>query len=497
MANRDGAASVGGSGRGGSSGHRAGRKRRSGARRVVLVAGSVLAVLTLIGVGVVGFAWWKWNGFDRVSVDLDDASSNAPQNFLFVGSDSRENISAEDPDAGGFLDGEFGGKRSDTVMVARIDPGAGTMSLLSIPRDLWLPIGVGGEFGEGRINAAYGEGPQVLVDTIATNLGIEINHYVEVDFRGFKGLVDALGGIPLYFDLPMYDEYTGLDIPEAGCVVMSGDQALAFARARHVQVQNPDGEWVSDFTADLGRITRQQLFMRKALDKASSLGLTDVGKLNKLSDVAADNVSFDPGLSLGDAVSLGRKFAAFAGDQLKTYQLPTVDYETSDGSAVLQIDPVAAAPILDIFRGVVQPATPAPGDGVALTPAQVTVSVLNGTGIDGQASEAAAVLGEHGFALGPVGDAGESVSRTRLVYGTGHLAAAQLVQSMLVGGAQLVEDPTVTTGVDLVTGSDFGGISAVTTTTTAPADPTNPAEVTTTTHVGFIPEAPPPGLECR
>ena len=133
-----------------------------------------------------------------------------------------------------------------------------------------------------------------------------------------------------------------------------------------------------------------------------------MGKLNKLTDVAADNVSFDPGLSLGDAVSLGRKFAAFAGDQLKTYQLPTVDFETSDGSAVLQIDPVAAAPILDIFRGVVQPATPATDDGVALTPAQVTVSVLNGTGIDGQASSVAESLRAIGFQVPDVGNAPEA-----------------------------------------------------------------------------------------
>ncbi|MPY93303.1 MAG: hypothetical protein GEV08_09620 [Acidimicrobiia bacterium] len=497
MANPYGATTPGpGRGRGG---RRKGKRRRSTAQRVVMVAGAVLAVLTLAGASVVGVAWWKWRGFDRVDVELDDVGSSEPVNFLFVGSDSRDAINPDDPDAGGFLDGEFGGKRSDTVMVARVDPGSGAVALLSIPRDLWLPIGAAGEYGEGRINAAYAEGPQVLVDTISANLGLPINHYVEVDFRGFKGLVDALGGIPLYFDQPMWDEYTGLDITEPGCVVLNGDQALAFARARHVEVLTEDG-WVSDYTADLGRITRQQLFLRKALDKASSLGLGDVGKLNSLADVAKDNVSFDPGLSLTDAVRLGRKFSGFAGDQLQTFSLPTLDHTTDDGSAVLVLDAVAAEPVLSIFRGLTPIGGPAPGDGApALTPAQVAVSVMNGTGIDGQASEAGDLLTTHGFAVAEVGDAGESTARSRLRFGSGQRAAAELVASVLVGGAELVEDPSVGQGVVLVTGSDFAGVTSVPE-TTLPPEVEGPAgadgATRTTTHVGFAPEPPPPGVSC-
>lgn len=500
MANPYGASTAGRGGgpSGGRRGRRKAHRQRSTAQRVVLVAGSVFAVLTLVGVSIVGFAWWKWQGFDRVDVELSEAESNEPVNFLFVGSDSRDAINPDDPDAGGFLDGEYGGQRSDTVMVARVDPGTGSAALLSIPRDLWLPIGTAGEYGEGRINAAYAEGPQVLVDTIETNLGLPINHYIEVDFRGFKGLVDALGGIPLYFDQPMWDEYTGLDIPEPGCVVMDGDQALAFARARYVQVLTEDG-WAEDYTADLGRITRQQLFMRKALDKASSLGLSDVGKLNSLADVAASNVSFDPGLSLTEAVRLGRKFSSFAGDQLVTFALPTLDYTTSGGSAVLVLDPTGAEPILSIFRGLTPISGPGAGDA-ALAPAQVALSVLNGTGIDGQAGEAGDLLAAHGFPIAQVGDAGESVSRTRLRYGTGQVASAELVASVLVGEVEVVEDASVGDGVVLVTGSDFAGVTAV-------PEPTVPdvvedgtgagvAEVTTTTRIGFAPEPPPPGVDC-
>jgi hypothetical protein len=108
------------------------------------------------------------------------------------------------------------------------------------------------------------------------------------------------------------------------------------------------------------------------------------------------------------------------------------------------------------------------------------------------------MLSARGFVVAQVGDAGESVARSRLRYGTGQLAAAELVASVLVGGVEMVEDASVGQGVVLVTGSDFAGVTAAPETTlpveTAPAVP---GEVTTTTHVGFVPEDPPPGVECR
>ena len=115
------------------------------------------------------------------------------------------------------------------------------------PRDLWIPMADTGQ--NDRINAAYGRGRQVLVDTIRKDFGIEINNYIEVDFGGFKGLVDAIGGVPMYFSTPMRDTHTGLDIPEAGCVNLDPQQALDFARSRYLEYQDSRGRWQTDPSA--------------------------------------------------------------------------------------------------------------------------------------------------------------------------------------------------------------------------------------------------------
>ena len=356
-------------------------------------------------------------------------------------------------------------------MVARVDPRAEKIAVLSIPRDLYVTI-AGGDHQD-RINTAYSEGPQTLIDTVSQTLGIPVNHYVEVDFRGFQSVVDVLGGVPMYFDQPMRDEWTGLDISEPGCVVLKGPQALAFSRARNVEVYD-GSEWVGDPTADLGRITRQQLFMRRALDKARSLGLTDVLKINRLMDVATKSISFDPGLSITSSIGLIRHFAGAAGDPMVGYSLPAEPFSTEDGASVLELDVAAAQPTLDIFRGL----APMPGTGPAagvggdgeVAPSTVEVTVLNGTGIDGQAGVAAEGLRGFGFSVGSVGDAGTAAqTHTALHYAPGQRAAADLVAGSLRGAAELVEDDTATSGVVLVTGADFAGVYQ------------RPAEETTTT----------------
>ena len=217
--------------------------RRSSGQRLILATGIVLVACLFLGAGAVWFVTSKLNNFDRIDVAVDAAVKGGPENYLLVGSDSRDGISEDDPDAGGFLDGGYGGGRSDTIMVARVDPAAEKIAVLSIPRDLYVTI-AGGDHQD-RINTAFAESPQTLVDTVSQTLGIPLNHYVEVDFRGFQSVVDTLGGVPMYFDQPMRDEWTGLDVSEPGCVVLKGPQALAFSRARHVEVYD-GSEWVSD-----------------------------------------------------------------------------------------------------------------------------------------------------------------------------------------------------------------------------------------------------------
>ena len=96
-------------------------------------------------------------------------------------------------------------------MIMRVDPTTDTVDMVSLPRDLWVPIAGTGE--SQRINTAYSsdDGRQRLIDTIQQDFGIPINHYIEVDFKGFQGVVDAIGGVPMYFDEPMRDDNSGLE----------------------------------------------------------------------------------------------------------------------------------------------------------------------------------------------------------------------------------------------------------------------------------------------
>lgn len=468
---------------------------RSWAQRFVIAFGAVLAVLSLLGALVVGVVWWRFGSFDRIDLDLaPNTTADKPLNFLVVGSDSRENISEDDPDAGAFLGEEVGGKRTDTIIVLRVDPAAKSISLLSIPRDLWVPLN--GTGPNDRINTAFAEGgAQELINTVQSVLRIDINHYVEVDFKGFKSLVDTVGGVPLYFDRAMYDENSGLNITEPGCVTLDGQQALAFARSRHLVYFNEEsGEYEEDLTADLGRITRQQLFLRRVMDKVASLGLTDVTKLNRLVNVATDNVTFDDNLSTGDLVDLARQFSSLGSEAMQSYALPTDLTETPEGASVVVLREADAQATLDVFRGVA-PAAASTTAPAALSPSQVAVSVLNGTGVPGQAGDAASGLEAIGFAVAQVGNtpqAGET--RTTVRYAPASAAAAQLVASYLQPGVNLVEDGTVGSGVVLVTGADWVGITVPEVVDTgAAADP----EATTTTVVGVTPPGvPPPGVIC-
>ena len=218
----------------------------------------------------------------------------------------------------------------------------------------------------------------MLTATIEDNFGITINHYVEVNFAGFKQIVDAMGGIPLYFDTPMYDNNSGLNVTKAGCVTMNGTQALAFARARHLHyIQN--GVDTLDGTSDLGRISRQQLLIRKAIPRAESKGLTDPIALNDLIGSTVHNITLDKGLGAGTLLDLASRFRHFDSQHLLSYSVPTTRYFTPGGADVLILDTAKATKTLALFR-----------DGSTSAESGVNVQVLNGSGVAKQAANVAA-----------------------------------------------------------------------------------------------------------
>jgi len=300
---------------------------------------------------------------------IDDAGLGPTtiENYLIVGSDSRADVNPDDLDAGAIGNAqEVTGQRSDTIMILRFDPSTNTSSLLSLPRDLWLPIA--GTDGKGKINGAFSKGKAVLISTIQADFGIPIHHYVEVNFEGFKSLVDAMGGVSLSFDVPSRDTTTGFEVLEPGCVTLDGTQALAFARSRHFQTFT-DGKWREDPRADLGRIARQQAFLQQAFKKA----LTTLANPTALSDLihaTTDNVTVDGQIDLLGLVNRLRKLG---NGGVHTWTVPAHN-DSAAGQSVLIVDEAQAQPIIDYFKSVgPEPAEPAPtpGNAVPLAPAPV------------------------------------------------------------------------------------------------------------------------------
>ena len=246
-----------------------GAARSSIARR--LLAGVGIFAVTALAVGTAGTAHLAatLGSVERAETGQALTAKEEPgaiENYLLVGSDTRQGADPNSEDFGAIgSEGAAPGRRSDTMMVLRFDPKTGAAAILSIPRDLWVPIA--GTDEENRINSAYTKGNDVLIETVEQNFGIPINHFVDVDFYGFKDLVDALGGVTIFFDLPTRDKNTGLMIEEPGCVTLDGINALRYVRSRHFQ-QELNGKWREDESSDFGRISRQQDFIRKAAAKA-------------------------------------------------------------------------------------------------------------------------------------------------------------------------------------------------------------------------------------
>ncbi len=423
------------------------RRRRSWRQRTLIGLGVVTSVSCLAAAGIIGYARYRFEQIPRYGdITLASAATGDPQNFLIVGSDSREQLDADATDADAFFDGsEPGGQRSDTVVVARVEPDAERVKLLSIPRDLWLPIA--GTDSEDRINTAYSDGRQVLVDTIEESLGIPVNHYIEVDFSGFQRLVEAIDGVPMWFDTAMRDQHTGLVVNGAGCVTLDGRQALALARSRSLEYVE-DGDWNTDPTGDLGRIARQQQLMVEAVRRAVSLDLTSASRFNEMIDIGVDSVGLDEGLGFDDLAGLALRFRSIGEDTVINRTLPVEDYTTDGGAAVLRIVEPDADAVLSEFRG---------HSTADYTPGLVQVKVINGSGAEGQAEAVGEALDTVGFQFtGTENLDGLPLAVTQVHFAPGEIVAADVVARHLTNPPELVENADVEAGtVVVVTGMDF------------------------------------------
>jgi LCP family protein required for cell wall assembly len=477
------------------------RSRRTWLQRFVLTGG-VLSTLALTGSAAgLTYLYRKLEKIPRVELSrvLDEATtSSGPQNYLVVGVDSAARTSADDPIRVGRGDESL----TDTIMVVRIDPDTQEASILSIPRDLWVTYGDG---GEGKINAAFrraGFKPDMLIGIINSYLGIPIHHYIQVDLAGFLELVDAVDGVPIYFPLPARDKNSGLAVLETGCVTLDRDQAIGYVRSRHYEeLFQGDGtrerDWRPDNKNDFGRIERQQTFIRSALERAISRGGRNPGTMNRLIDVALRSVVIDDELSAGALLNLGKTFRQFDPNSINNATLPTVGKKIGDADAQIMKE-AEAEPILARFR---DPVASTSGDGATLVPQSVRITILNGTEVRGQAAAAGEALTGVGFTVLGAADAqGEDrgLAQTVVRYPEGSRAGAELVARWLGADVKLVEVPAAevnaAAGIEVITGADWTGIlsepkdpppSTTTTTSTAPdSDDDEDADRATTTTAG-------------
>lgn len=401
-------------------------------------------------------------------------------NFLLIGSDTRAFVNNEDQ-ASQFGDAQSqGGQRSDTIMVAHVEPSSQQTFVVSFPRDTMVNIP---DHGRDRINAAYAiGGPQLLIDTLDANFGIKINHYVEVDFKSFQAVVDTIGNVKVYLPGRVRDEETGLHTPfGAGCYPLDGGAALAYVRSRTMQIFDPNGPIVDengdhwrllDVRADLDRIPRQQAFIRKLAGLAISKSLGDPFLAVDLADNVLKYVTVDQNLGRDEVNSLIRAFKTVNVNDPSSLEMITLPVAADPQNPTVTLVPGAGSDEviarLNTFGASGPKALPAPS--------QVKVEVVDATGKN-LGPDTVEQMRKQGFQV-TAGASAPTVAVTEIRYAPSQLAAAETVLNYFPD-AKFVPDPTATKAVKVVIGANYTALVVPSTTTTVPLAPGQTAPTTT------------------
>ena len=403
------------------------RTRRVWLRRSIIAVGLV-GVLIVAGGAAAYFYFGSLVHHVKVA-GLQTAGTT--ENILLVGSTNRCVPGLNNP-AYGLCSAGVNGVNSDIVMVVHLNLSNGSASLLSIPRDLFVPNAR--IEGANKIDAALYQGPSQLAAAIEEDFGIPIDHFVELNFKTFADVVNALGGISMYFPVPIYDAYSSLNVEVPGCQHLDGVHALEVVRARHLQVQassltpfvsdrtnHSPTTWLQEPLSDIARIRRTHEFLRVVAAKLSSQGLsnpiTDLG----LARSVLPDLTVDDGFSEGHMVSLAQTFAGVSIGNVPQLTYPVILNQTGSyvykggyyGDVEFPIQPggqLTASAIFNVKPGMsIWNGKPLPA------PASFPLAVVNATGTANQATSIASVLGRRGFrvvATGnrtPVGQTAETV----------------------------------------------------------------------------------------
>ncbi len=329
-----------------------GRSPKRWPRRVLITANVLVLALLALGVSAFGYVEWRLGQINRIKVAGLVQPTGGPLTILAVGSDTR--------DLGKGAQAAFGnaqqvsGHRSDTIMLIRVVPATASVALLSIPRDLLVPIP---GMGTTRINAAFDSGPDLLVQVIEQDLGIQVNHFMVVNFYTFTQIADSLGGVYQYFPTPARDLWSGLTVPRAGCFLLKGSQALGFVRSREYQYYL-NGSWQYQLVpeSDLARIQRQQDFVKLAIRKAEHVAPTNPVALNSILAGITGSLTVDSGFSNSLMLRLAVAMRHVHASAIPDWTYPAVNSVSVPGA----LDPVPSADqqMVRQFLGYGLPAAP-------------------------------------------------------------------------------------------------------------------------------------------
>ncbi len=425
----------------------------------LLCAGAAVLGVVVAGSATLVGAYTTLSGnIKHIDVEAKDlgkrpAKVSKALNILIVGSDTRAGSNAK-----------YGhrdlGERTDTIILAHVSPNHDNALLISFPRDslVQLPAcraknGLPGQRPHvGMINESFNFGGIACTwNTIESLTGIRIDHFAKVDFTGFKGMVNALGGVEICVPKAIDDKKAMLHLA-AGRQNVKGEEALGYVRARY---SLGDG-------SDIGRIQRQQMFIASMIKKAmSGATLSDPAKLFHFLDAATKSVTTDPGLTVGVMKDLALSAQGLAAGDIRFVTTPW-RYSLTQPGRVEWVQPQAKK----LFQ-LVATDTKIKGSNIKtgrqgkVPKSKIEIVVQNGTGRGGLGTQVAAALEQRGYTVVKVGDAKRKpVARTTIGYSTtGQTRVPTLAGDLLVSRNTLVQKAT-TPRLVLVIGSDWKGLKA-------------------------------------
>ena len=464
--------------------------------RIALIT---LAVVVVVVIAAIGADYWYINGLmNHVNVPSETkATYDNTENILLVGSTTRCGLKVQNK-AYGLCSAGVTGVNSDVVMILHLNFTTNQVSILSIPRDLFVPNAR--VTGANKIDAALANGPGQLVAAIQEDFGIPINHFIELNFDTFASVVDVLGGINMYFPMEIFDAYSQLNITHTGCIHLNGYQALEVVRARHLQIRFAGQGtnrylWPQEALSDLARIRRDHEFLKVLASAVKARGLSNPITDQRLATSVARYLTVDSRMSTSHLLSIAEHFSGVSIDSVPQLTMPVVLVEIGGGylyqgyhygDVEFPINPglsqtidhfLALAPTINTMTGRSLPPR-----------SSFTVSVVNGSGTLNEAIPVVAGLRRQGFrVLGTTVAQPYGIREETVVFHANNsarsLGAAQAIMHTIEGPAVMALGPTVAGALVTVrTGSDLTVIAprSKESTSTTPT-PAHHAKATTTT----------------